>query len=177
VYQFTRKVLASFKSVKPVTEDLKALRQTISSITVGLNIGGLPLDDDKKNYHERGFIITIGTVGRVYELVYKNILKLDCVRMVILDEGDKLFEQSDTVKRMKVILKEITGAQILVYSATYSDKTFEELSKYGLFTYVRTIASGNEMKVRITDSYGADDLQEDKEILSLSNIVKLKCLF
>ena len=91
---------------------------------MGLNIGGLPLDDDKKKYHESGFTIAVGTVGRIYELVSKKIVDLGSTNTVVLDEGDKLFEQNDTIKRMKAILKEVKDTQFLVYSATFSDRTF-----------------------------------------------------
>lgn len=124
VYQFIRKVLAAFRNIKATDEPTKQLKHTVSNISVGLNIGGLPLDDDKKKYHESGFTIAVGTVGRIYELVSKKIVDLGSTNTVVLDEGDKLFEQNDTIKRMKAILKEVKDTQFLVYSATFSDRTF-----------------------------------------------------
>lgn len=177
VYQFVRKILAAFKNVKSTDGDSRMAKQIVNSITVGLNIGGLPMEDDKKNYHESGFHIVVGTVGRVYELVSKKIVGLGSVNIVVMDEGDKLFEQNDTIRRMKAILKEVTDAQYLVYSATFSDRTFEELSRYGKFTFVKTVASGMEMNVQMTTDPTFKDIEGDEERLELCNIVKLRCLF
>lgn len=165
VYQFIRKVLAAFKNVKPHNEETKIIKQIVNGVTVGLNIGGLPIDDDKKNYHESGFTIAVGTVGRIYELVSKKILGLESTKVVVLDEGDKLFEQNDTIKRLKAILKEVVEAQYLVYSATFSDRTFEELVHYGKFTFVKTVANGNEMKVKVTCDYSHKDIEDDGQQL------------
>jgi superfamily II DNA/RNA helicase len=51
VYQFVRKVMAAFKNIKPVDDLHKQIKSIINNLTAGLNIGGLPIDDDKKNYH------------------------------------------------------------------------------------------------------------------------------
>lgn len=91
VYQFIRKVMAAFRNVKGLDEEGKAIKAIVTRLGVGLNIGGLPIDDDKKNYHEAGFDIAVGTVGRVFELTSKNVLDLSSTEIVVLDEGDKLF--------------------------------------------------------------------------------------
>ena len=92
----------------------------------------------------------MGTIGRIYELASKKILDLGSAKVVVLDEGDKLFDQNDTIKKIKMILNELVDAQFLVYSATFSDRTFDELKRYGKFTFVRTVANGTEMKVKLT---------------------------
>lgn len=63
---------------------------------VGLNvqvfIGGLPVEADLakcKSCH-----IAVGTPGRVKQLIEKGALKPKSMRLFILDEADKLMEES-----------------------------------------------------------------------------------
>lgn len=66
------------------------------SCAIGLKvesfIGGVALDIDRKklsNCH-----IVIGAPGRVKHLIDKGYLKMDHVRLFVLDEADKLMEES-----------------------------------------------------------------------------------
>lgn len=55
-------------------------------------IGGLPLETDQekcKTCH-----IAVGTPGRVKQLIEKGCLKTKTMRVFILDEADKLMEES-----------------------------------------------------------------------------------
>lgn len=92
----------------------------MNKIKVHLSIGGLPIEDDRKKFVESGCHICIGTTGRIHELVSSKILKLSSVHTVVLDEGDKLFQQSDSINKVRFLLEKTGKPQILVYSATYS---------------------------------------------------------
>lgn len=58
-------------------------------------IGGIPFEDDKKNYNLNGGNIIVGTIGRVLELIDKKLIKINELQMFVLDEGDKLFENKN----------------------------------------------------------------------------------
>lgn len=76
-----------------------------------------------------------------------------------------------------MILSKTSNPQLLVYSATYTEKCFEELGKLGKFTFAKTVASGQSMKIKISEGLSVEDLAEDQTLLGLSNITKLKCRF
>lgn len=40
-----------------------------------LSIGGIPFEDDKKNFIVNGGHIVVGTIGRIIEIVDKNVVK------------------------------------------------------------------------------------------------------
>lgn len=55
-------------------------------------IGGLPLETDQEKCKKCQ--IAVGTPGRVKQLIEKGSLKTNTVRVFILDEADKLMEDS-----------------------------------------------------------------------------------
>jgi superfamily II DNA/RNA helicase len=59
---------------------------------VHLFIGGLPLEEDERNIQHCH--IAVGTPGRVTHLIKKFCRKTRCVRLLVLDEADKLMEPS-----------------------------------------------------------------------------------
>lgn len=38
-------------------------------------IGGIPFEDDKKNYNNNGGTVLVGTIGRLLEFVDRKIIK------------------------------------------------------------------------------------------------------
>jgi ATP-dependent RNA helicase DDX20 len=67
-------------------------RLKFSGLKVGVFIGGLPVDEDKrraKNCH-----IAVGTPGRLKHLINDKLLDVSFIRLVVIDEADKLLEPS-----------------------------------------------------------------------------------
>ena len=60
-----------------------------------MSIGGIPFEDDRRNYQLNGGNVIIGTIGRVMQLIDKKLIKINELQMLILDEGDKLFENKN----------------------------------------------------------------------------------
>jgi superfamily II DNA/RNA helicase len=48
-------------------------------------IGGIPFEDDKKNYNLNGGNVIVGTIGRVLELIDKKLIKINELQMLVLD--------------------------------------------------------------------------------------------
>lgn len=71
-----------------------------------------------------GANFVIGTVGKIYQLMEAGWLKIDCLRYVVFDEGDKLFAGKDE-KLMKILRRVNNNVvkqnqfRFLVFSATY----------------------------------------------------------
>lgn len=55
-------------------------------------IGGTAVENDKKKLNDCH--IAVGAPGRIRHLIDKGFLKLENVRLFILDEADKLMETS-----------------------------------------------------------------------------------
>lgn len=57
---------------------------------IGIMIGGLPVDDDRKNLKVTKVRHVIGTLGRLVALIKEESLDLSQIELVVLDEADKL---------------------------------------------------------------------------------------
>jgi ATP-dependent RNA helicase DeaD len=67
-----------------------------------------------------GATIVVGTMGRVEEMLVRGLLKLDHLRVLVLDEVDELLHGGFS-KNLSVMLKQLHGArQTLLFSATIS---------------------------------------------------------
>ncbi|KAJ8956476.1 hypothetical protein NQ314_006711 [Rhamnusium bicolor] len=93
-------------------------------------IGGFPIEGDKdkcKNCH-----IAVGAPGRVKHLIKEGILKTNSVRLMILDEVDKLMESSFLNDINEIYNSLPDRKQIITTSATYSNELKKILCKYML---------------------------------------------
>ncbi|CAO3568375.1 unnamed protein product [Mortierella alpina] len=82
-------------------------------------IGGMPVQQDRKNLKQCS--IVVGTPGRVRSLIDTGYLKPDLVRLLVLDEADKLMEdvfQEDVLEIAKGLG---SNKQVMAFSATYDE--------------------------------------------------------
>lgn len=64
----------------------------ISGLKVEVFIGGTAIESDRKKLNNCH--IAVGAPGRIRHLIDKEFLKVENVRLFILDEADKLMETS-----------------------------------------------------------------------------------
>jgi translation initiation factor 4A len=93
--------------------------------TVYAATGGTPLREDIRAM-ERGTQVVVGTPGRVYDLMNRNVLGREHVRVLILDEADQMLEDRFQ-EQVKCILtmgfpKE---TQVALFSATMPEEVVE----------------------------------------------------
>jgi len=83
--------------IAPVRELAQQIETVIRSITIHTKItilsatGGNPVRDDISSL-QRGAQVVIGTPGRIYDLMDRNALKRDQVKVLIMDEADQMLE-------------------------------------------------------------------------------------
>ncbi|XP_042873122.1 probable ATP-dependent RNA helicase DDX20 [Penaeus japonicus] len=123
--------------IAPTREIAVQIAQVINAIGIGTPglrayafIGGIPLSQDKAKLsccH-----IVVGTPGRLTQLVELGLLKLDNVRLLVLDEADQLLTGQFTKGVISLASALPLNKQILALSATYTDdvaKVAEELMR------------------------------------------------
>ncbi|CAG9862262.1 unnamed protein product [Phyllotreta striolata] len=93
-------------------------------------IGGLSITDDKEKCQQCH--IAVGTPGRIKQLIKLKSLITDSVRLFVLDEADKLMEQSFRSDINEIYNSLPSKKQIITTSATYPNDLEEFLSKYML---------------------------------------------
>lgn len=112
-------------------------------------IGGLPTSEDERVLR-KGCHVVVGTPGRILSLIERGSLNLDALKILVLDEADRLMEDV-FFDGMKEICCHIHGCpQILALSATFQDKDL-----------VERLESLQGVDQRFFHVYMEDDLRDD----------------
>jgi len=161
-----------------IGEEYKRFSKYLPGIKTLVVFGGVPEAQNEKELLESKPQVVVGTPGRVASLVEKGSLKLDKLKVFILDECDKMLEALDmrqTVQR--IFIKTPPEKQVMMFSATMSKElkpvcmkfmntpveiTVGEDSKltlHGLVQYYVKLKE-NEKNRRLTDMLDALDFNQ-----------------
>ncbi|KAL2746665.1 putative ATP-dependent RNA helicase ddx20 isoform X1 [Vespula maculifrons] len=100
-----------------ISEVLSSIGSALKGLKVESFIGGMVLDGDKKKL--KVCHIAVGAPGRVKHLIEKGFLKTDNIRLFVLDEADKLMENSFQGDINYIFSKLPFSKQVIASSATY----------------------------------------------------------
>jgi translation initiation factor 4A len=90
-------------------------------ISVHVATGGPPLKDDIRAI-ERGTQFLIGTPGRIFDLMNRNVLQRDQIRVLIFDEADQMLEDRFKEQVMCILQKGFPKeTQVALFSATMDE--------------------------------------------------------
>src|SRR3954469_15660622 len=112
-----------------VAEALHTYAHSIQGLSVLPVYGGAPIVHQLKRL-ERGVHIVVGTPGRIIDHLERKSLRLDSIRMVVLDEADEMLKMGfiDDVER---ILGEMPPTrQIALFSATMPPEVLRIAQKH-----------------------------------------------
>ena len=112
-----------------VSEELKKLSKYKKGIEILPVYGGQPIDRQIRVL-KRGVQIIIGTPGRIMDHMERRTLKLDNVKIIVLDEADEMLDmgfREDIETIMRKIPKE---RQTVLFSATMSKAILGLTRKY-----------------------------------------------
>lgn len=111
-----------------VAEEIKKLSK-YKKTTVLPVYGGQPIERQIKAL-KRGVQIIIGTPGRVMDHIHRRTLRMDQVKMIILDEADEMLDMGFR-DDIEFVLDQIpTQRQMLLFSATMSPVILGLTRKY-----------------------------------------------
>ena len=103
---------------------VKALSQHMG-VTVYSATGGTPLREDVRAI-EKGCQYLIGTPGRIFDLMNRNVLSRDNVRVLIFDEADQMLEDRFKDQVMCILQKGFPkDTQVALFSATMDESVIE----------------------------------------------------
>jgi ATP-dependent RNA helicase DbpA len=109
-----------------VAKELRRLARTSANTKIVTLCGGAPFGPQVGSL-EHGAHVVVGTPGRILKHLQKQTLSLDSVRLVVLDEADRMLDMG-FYEDMSSILSATPGRrQTLLFSATYPE-TIRELS-------------------------------------------------
>ncbi|MDO9106265.1 MAG: ATP-dependent RNA helicase DbpA [Methylovulum sp.] len=110
-----------------VTKEIRRLLRHTQNCKVLSLCGGVPLGPQLASL-EHGVHIVVGTPGRLQEHLRKRSLRLDKLRVLVLDEADRMLDMGFEEVIKDVISYAPKQRQTLLFSATYSDP-IREISK------------------------------------------------
>lgn len=110
-----------------VANAIRELARAMPNIKVLSLCGGIPLRPQLASLAHQPHVV-VGTPGRLQDLIKRGALDFDTLRIVVLDEGDRMLDMG-FVKPIRAILRRTpAGRQTWLFSATYPD-AIDEISR------------------------------------------------
>ncbi len=104
-----------------VAREIRKLGRGIHNIKVLTLCGGMPFGPQIGSL-EHGAHIIVGTPGRIEEHLRKGKLKLNTLRMLVLDEADRMLDMGFQASIDAIIAQMPAQRQTLLFSATYPEQ-------------------------------------------------------
>jgi len=103
-----------------VSKELRRLARFIPNIKVLTLCGGIPLRPQIASLVHEPHIV-VGTPGRIQELLDKGHLKFDALKVLVLDEADRMLDMGFADAIADVVKQTPKDRQTLLFSATFPD--------------------------------------------------------
>lgn len=101
-----------------VSKELRRLARPIANTKILTLCGGTPLGPQLASLEHQPHIV-VGTPGRIFKHLQKGSLKLDSLKMLVLDEADRMLDIGFYDDIMRIIAMMPKQKQTLLFSATY----------------------------------------------------------
>jgi len=92
-------------------------------IRVGLAYGGTPVGAQAKRL--RGAHVVVATPGRLQDLVDRRLVSLDAVRILVLDEADRMLDMGFRPQVERILRRVPRERQTMLFSATLDGEVGE----------------------------------------------------
>lgn len=150
-----------------VAEVIRKVARAYPSIKVSLLCGGTSISRQVESL-SHGTHIIVGTPGRIEDLIDRGALMLDDVKILVLDEADKMMDMGFYDSLSAIANACPLKRQTLMFSATYSPELLERTE--GFLISPQMIKAVDEQKPEIKQSfYLVEDKDRAQAIVSLLN--------
>src|SRR5690606_17487697 len=103
-----------------VSKEIRRLARFIPNIKLLTLCGGIPLRPQLASLSHPPHVV-VGTPGRILELLDQDALSLAAVRVVVLDEADRMLDMGFHDAIVRLLRQSPASRQTLLYSATIPD--------------------------------------------------------
>ena len=104
-----------------VARQIRKLATGIANLKLQTLTGGMALGPQLASLEQHAPHVVVGTPGRVQELLRKKVLDLRVVRVVVLDEADRMLDMGFEEPIREIVGRTPKERQTLLFSATYPD--------------------------------------------------------
>lgn len=147
-----------------IGKDIRKLDPHVQLVTV---YGGVGINPQIEKLHNWAQVV-IGTPGRILDHLERRTLDTSHIRMVVLDEADRMFEMG-FIDDMKAILQQIPKErQTLLFSATMPDEVVR-LSKEHMREPEKLLYDQDEITVKNIKQvcYGVDKMKKLDTLMAI----------
>jgi translation initiation factor 4A len=159
----------------PVRELAQQIEGVVKKISVHMGIsvysatGGTPLREDIRAI-EKGCQYLIGTPGRIFDLMNRNVLSRDNIRVLIFDEADQMLEDRFKEQVMCILQKGFPKeTQVALFSATMDQDVLDVANKI-LQNPVRILVAANDVPLDGITQYCIPLEKEEWKLEVLSDL-------
>lgn len=109
--------------------------------------------------------IVVGSSGRIFELIQKKKITSHTIKMIVIDEADRLLDD-DNSQIVKAVLKTaLSKTQLLLFSATLSERTVQRASNLLKNPKVIRAAGKRQIPPAISHTYFIAEQRDKIEVL------------
>ena len=98
-------------------------------ININLSVGGVSMSDNIESLRKNPHII-IGTPGRVLDMIHKKFIRVNLLKMLILDEADELLSHIFITQIYDIFQNLPPNIQVCLFSATMNESFFSITKKF-----------------------------------------------
>ncbi|MBC2581204.1 DEAD/DEAH box helicase [Clostridium sp. DJ247] len=142
---------------------LLALNSSVS-VTSAAIIGEVNVTRQIEKLKEKPHII-VGSTGRILELIKKRKITAHTIKTIIIDEGDRLLDQHNLSAVKDVIKTTMRDRQLMVFSATISEKTLDIAKELMKDAEIIKIEEKEQVNPNINHLYLVSEQRDKIEIL------------
>jgi ATP-dependent RNA helicase RhlE len=110
-----------------VTDELAAVGRP-KGLSVAAVYGGVPLPAQAKR--ARSAHVVVATPGRLQDLLDRRLLELDAIRILVLDEADRMLDMGFKPQVDRIVKRLPRNRQTMFFSATLDDEVGELARRY-----------------------------------------------
>jgi superfamily II DNA/RNA helicase len=166
--------------ISPTRELTEQTYEVISSLNVFLkykihmSTGGYPLSDEISKL-KQGVTIVVGTPGRVLQMLEKHYLKLNSLKIFVLDEADEMLKSSFREQLISILRYIPVEAQVAIFSATMTKEAIG-VSKEFLTNPKEILVDKEKLTLDKIKQYFHFVSSEDKKFDTLIDLYSKLCV-
>jgi translation initiation factor 4A len=131
-------------------------------------IGGTRVADDVSKL-ESGVHVVVGTPGRVYDMICRGILKVETIKVFILDEADEMLSRGFKDQIYDIFKNLPTTCQVGLFSATMPPEALEITKKF-MKDPVKILVKRDELTLEGIKQFYVNTDREDYKIDILTDL-------
>lgn len=115
---------------KQIASVITQLGAFMNGLIVQLLIGGTSVQNDINLLDNSPPHIIVGCSGRIYDMIKRRHLKLDCIKLFILDEADEMLSQGFQEQIHNIFQHFNENIQVAIFSATLPIEVLQLTDKF-----------------------------------------------